>query len=170
MSILAPADSLILLAYCFFAVAIGFWLKPSITGSREFLLAGRALPAWACGLAFAAAGLGLQVPGAMGLMGARYGFESIAFTVMGGVAAMLFLGLFMMPLYHGSMARTVPEFLGMRFDEKTRVLNACIFLPSAVIGAAMSLYAMARVFEALHVFDEPDALGRPGIRRRICRC
>jgi solute:Na+ symporter, SSS family len=155
VSTLAPPDSLILLAYCFFALAASLWLKSSITGSSKFLQAGRELPAWVCGLAFVAAGLGLQAPAAMGLMGARYGFESVAFTVMGGVPAMLFLGLFMMPLYHGSKARTVPEYLGLRFDEKTRVLNACLFLVSAVTGAALSLYAMARVFEALHVFDVP---------------
>jgi SSS family solute:Na+ symporter len=155
VSILAPADSLILLVCCFFALAAGVWLMPSITGSREFLQAGRELPAWVCGLAFAAAGLGLQAPATMGLMGARYGFGSIAFTVIGGVPAMLFLGIFMMPLYHGSKARTVPEFLGLRFDEKTRVLNACLFLVSALTGAALSLYAMANVFAALHVFDEP---------------
>jgi len=155
LPILAPADSLILLAYCFFALAAGFWLKPSIIGSPEFLQAGRALPAWVCGVAFVAAGLGLQAPAAMGLLGAKYGFESIAFTVMGGVPAMLFLGLFMMPVYHGSKARTIPEFLGLRFDEKTRALNACLILVSALTGAALSLYAMAHVFAALHVFDGP---------------
>ncbi len=154
MSIFAPADSLILLVYCFFAVSAGLWLKPAMTGSREFLQAGRTLPGWLCGLAFAGAGLGMQAPAAMGMLGARNGFESIAFTVMGSVPAMLFLGLFMMPLYHGSKARTVPEYLGLRFDEKTRVLNACLFLVSAVAGAALSLYAMAQVFAALHLFDQ----------------
>ena len=33
----------------------------------------------------------------------------------------------MMPLYYGSGARTVPEYLGLRFDQKTRLLNACTF-------------------------------------------
>ena len=39
---------------------------------------------------------------------------------------MVFVGLFMMPFYYGSRARSVPEYLRLRFDEKTRGLNAII--------------------------------------------
>jgi SSS family solute:Na+ symporter len=152
---LAPADWLILLIYGFFMLTAGFSLKPAMTGTREYMQAGRALPGWLCGFAFVAAGLGLQAPLAMGLLGAKYGFESIPYVTLGAVPAMLFLGLFMMPLYFGSNARTVPEFLALRFDEKTRLLNACLFLISAVTGAALALYTMGRVFKALEVFDGP---------------
>ena len=37
---------------------------------------------------------------------------------------MVFVGVFMMPFYYGSRARSVPEYLRLRFDEKTRGLNA----------------------------------------------
>ena len=36
-------------------------------------------------------------------------------------------GVFMMPFYYGSRARSVPEYLRLRFDEKTRGLNAISF-------------------------------------------
>jgi SSS family solute:Na+ symporter len=37
---------------------------------------------------------------------------------------MVFVGLFVMPFYYGSRARSVPEYLRPRFDEKTRGFNA----------------------------------------------
>ena len=40
---------------------------------------------------------------------------------------MLFVGVFMMPFYYGSRARSVPEYLKLRFDEKTRAFNAITF-------------------------------------------
>ena len=51
---LAAADSLILLIYAFFMLAAGFSLKPAMTGSREFMQAGRTLPGWLCGMAMLA--------------------------------------------------------------------------------------------------------------------
>jgi SSS family solute:Na+ symporter len=58
-----------------------------------------------------------------------------------------------MPFYYGSKARSVPEFLRMRFDEKTRALNACSFAVMTVFSSGISMYAMARLIQALHVFD-----------------
>ena len=45
------------------------------------------------------------------------------FYWIGAVPAMLFVGVFMMPFYYGSRARRVPEYLKLRFDEKTRALQ-----------------------------------------------
>jgi SSS family solute:Na+ symporter len=47
----------------------------------------------------------------------------------------------------------VPEFLRLRFDEKTRALNACSFAAMTVFSSGISMYAMARLIQALHVFD-----------------
>jgi SSS family solute:Na+ symporter len=153
--ILAATDSLILLLYFFFVLAVGVSLKPLLTTSLDFLQAGRALPAWICGLAMTAASLGSQEAIGMGAAGAHCGFASIPFYLLGAIPAMLFAGLYLMPVYYGSRARTLPEFLGFRFDKKTRVLNACLFAAMAVFGAGISLYATARIFAALHVFEAP---------------
>ena len=168
---LAATDSLILLIYGFFVLAAGFSVKPSMTGSREFMQAGRAMPGWLCGLAMLGASLGsLEVLG-MGAAGARYGLASVGFFALGSIPAMLFTGLYLMPVFYGSnseaavpatktklvAARSIPEYLGLRFDRKTRVLNALLFAAMCVFSAGMALYAMARVFVALHVFDQVAA-------------
>src|SRR5271157_5767851 len=49
------------------------------------------------------------------------------FYWIGAIPAMVFVGVFMMPFYYGSRARSVPEYLRLRFDEKTRAVNAVSF-------------------------------------------
>jgi solute:Na+ symporter, SSS family len=146
-------DWLIMLLYFVFVLGIGFALKRYMKTSADFFQAGRALPAWICGLAFISANLGAQEVIGMGASGAKYGIATSHFYWIGAIPAMLFVGIFMMPFYYGSKARSVPEFLRLRFDEKTRALNACSFAVMTVFSSGISMYAMARLIQTLHVFD-----------------
>src|SRR5438045_7582365 len=60
---------------------------------------------------------------------------------------MVFVGLFMMPIYYGSRARSVPEYLKLRFDEKTRGLNAVTFAIMTIFSSGISMYALGLLFE-----------------------
>ena len=66
---------------------------------------------------------------------------------------MVFLGVFMMPFYYGSRARSVPEYLRLRFDEKTRGLNAISFAVMTVFSSGISLYALAKMLEIILKWD-----------------
>lgn len=151
---LTSIDWTIMLLYFVFVLGIGVALKRFMKTSKDFFQAGRALPAWICGLAFISANLGAQEVIGMGASGAKYGLETAHFYGIGAIPAMIFVGVFMMPFYYGSKARSVPEFLRMRYDEKTRALNACSFAVMTVFSSGISMYAMARLIQALHVFDE----------------
>ena len=59
----------------------------------------------------------------MAASGAKYGMMTSHFYWIGAIPAMVFVGIFMMPFYYGSRARSVPEYLQLRFDEKTRGLQ-----------------------------------------------
>ena len=142
-----------MLLYFVFVLGIGFALKRYMKTSKDFFQAGRALPAWICGLAFISANLGAQEVIGMGASGAKYGIATSHFYWIGAIPAMIFVGIFMMPFYYGSKARSVPEFLRLRFDEKTRALNACSFAVMTVFSSGISMYAMARLIQTLHVFD-----------------
>lgn len=150
---LTLVDWLIMLLYFVFVLGIGFALKRYMKTSKDFFQAGRALPAWICGLAFISANLGAQEVIGMGASGAKYGIATSHFYWIGAIPAMIFVGIFMMPFYYGSKARSVPEFLRLRFDEKTRALNACSFAVMTVFSSGISMYAMARLIQTLHVFD-----------------
>src|SRR5947209_15532950 len=142
-------DWLILGLYIVFVVGIGFALKSSMKTSTDFFLAGRATPAWVCGLAFISANLGAQEVIGMGASGAKYGIATSHFYWVGAIPAMVFVGIFMMPFYYGSRARSVPEYLRLRFDEKTRGLNAISFAIMTVFSSGISLYAMGLLLNLL---------------------
>ena len=57
---LAWVDYAVMVVYFAFVLGIGFALKRFMKTSSEFFLAGRAIPAWVCGLAFISANLGAQ--------------------------------------------------------------------------------------------------------------
>ena len=119
-------DWLLMLVYFAFVLGVGVALKSETTTSTAFFQAGRAIPAWVCGLAFISANLGAQEIIGMAASGAKYGIATSHFYWVGAIPAMVFLGVFMMPFYYGSRARSVPEYLRLRFDEKTRAFNAIL--------------------------------------------
>ena len=148
-----------MLVYFVFVLGIGFALKRYMRTSNDFFLAGRSIPAWVCGLAFISANLGAQEVIGMGASGAKYGIVTSHFYWIGAIPAMCFVGIFMMPFYYGSKARSVPEYLRMRFDEKTRAVNAFSFAIMTVLSSGISMYAMALLIQTLGLFHGivPDA-------------
>src|SRR5438094_1060659 len=142
-------DWAVMLIYFVFVLGIGFTLKRYMKTSTDFFLSGRAIPAWITGLAFLSANLGAQEVIGMGASGAKYGIATSHFYWIRAIPAMVFIGLFMMPFYYGSRARSVPEYLKLRFDEKTRALNAVSFATMTVFSSGISLYAMGRLLHLL---------------------
>ena len=142
-------DYTIIGVYFAFVLGIGWQLRRAMKTSTDFFLSGRSLPAWITGLAFLSANLGAQEVIGMGASGAKYGISTSHFYWIGAVPAMLFVGLFMMPFYYGSRARSVPEYLRLRFDEKTRALNAVSFAIMTVFSSGVSMYAMGALMHLL---------------------
>ncbi|HWW98820.1 MAG TPA: sodium:solute symporter family protein [Edaphobacter sp.] len=157
---LSIIDWLIMLVYFAFVLGIGFALKRYMRTSNDFFLAGRSIPAWVCGLAFISANLGAQEVIGMGASGAKYGIITSHFYWIGAIPAMIFVGIFMMPFYYGSKARSVPEYLRLRFDEKTRAVNAFSFAMMTVLSSGISMYAMALLIQTLGLLHGivPDPL------------
>src|SRR5579871_1935634 len=159
---MGAVDWLIIGLYLAFVLAIGVIAARRSASGADFFLAGRSIPAWVAGLAFISANLGATEVIGMGASGAKYGIATAHFYWIGAIPAMVFIGVFMMPFYYGSKARSVPEYLRMRFDEKTRALNAITFAIITVISSGVSMYALAKLIQALHVFDAPfAAVGLP---------
>src|ERR671921_226580 len=146
-------DYLIIAIYFVFVLGIGFLVKSRMKSSSEFLQSGRSLPLWITGLAFISANLGAQEVIGMAASGAKYGIMTAHFYWLGAIPAMLFLGVFMMPFYYGSRARSVPEYLKLRFDEKTRGLNAISFAAMTVFSSGVSMYAMGKLLQLLLGWD-----------------
>jgi len=104
-------DILILVLYFVVVLFVALYVKGSTRTSEEFFLAGREMTAWIAGLSFVSANLGsLEL---MGWAGAayQYGMLAIHWYWIGGIPAMLFLGIVMMPFYYISKTHSVPGYL-----------------------------------------------------------
>ncbi|MFD6639494.1 sodium:solute symporter family protein [Micromonospora chalcea] len=142
-------DYLILGLYFVTVLGVGFAARRAIRTSVDFFLSGRSLPAWVTGLAFVSANLGaLEIIG-MAANGAQYGIMTVHYYWIGAVPAMVFLGIVMMPFYYGSKVRSVPEYLRLRFNRPTHLLNAISFAVAQVLIAGVNLYALALIMQAL---------------------
>lgn len=146
-------DYLIIGIYFAFVLGIGFLIKKTVKSSNDFLMSNRTIPLWITSLAFVSANLGAQELIGMGASGAKYGIMSSHFYWVGAIPAMVFLGVFMMPFYYGSRARSVPEYLALRFDEKTRGLNAITFAVMTIFSSGISLYALALLLKSILGWD-----------------
>src|SRR5687767_11749759 len=140
-------DYLIIAIYFLFVIGIGFLLKRRVKSGNDFLMSNRSIPLWATSLAFISANLGAQEVLGMAASGAKYGLYTAHFYWLGAAFAMIFLGIYMMPFYFGSKARSVPEYLKLRFDEKTRSFNALTFAAMTVFSSGISLYALAMLMQ-----------------------
>jgi SSS family solute:Na+ symporter len=159
---LGVVDWTIIGFYVLFVLVIGVLAARRTKSGTDFFLAGRSIPAWVCGLAFISANLGAQEVIGMAASGAKYGIATAHFYWVGAIPAMIFIGIFMMPFYYGSKARSAPEYLRMRFDEKTRGFNAISFAIMTIFSSGISMYALAKLITLLHVMDAPFiALGLP---------
>src|ERR1700691_4471831 len=150
---LGPIDYVVLALYFVFVLGIGFLMRRKVETSADFLTSHRSVPVWITSLAFIAANLGAQEVVGMCASGAKYGWMTAHFYWVGAVPAMLFIGVFMMPFYYGSKARSVPEYLRMRFDEKTRALNAASFAVMTVFSSGISMYALGKLFQLVLGWD-----------------
>jgi SSS family solute:Na+ symporter len=146
---LAPIDYAVMAVYFAAVLGVGWSLRRAMRTSTDFFLSGRSLSPWITGVAFISANLGAQEVIGMGASGAKYGIATSHFYWVGAIPAMVFVGLFMMPFYYGSHARSVPEYLRLRFDEKTRTLNAVSFAVMTIFSSGVSMYAMGKLLNLL---------------------
>ena len=142
-------DYTILLAYVAFVLGIGWWLRRYMKTSADFLTSARSIPTWVTGLAFISANLGALELVGMAASGAKYGIATAHFYWVGAIPAMIFLAVFMMPFYYGSKARSVPEYLKMRFDERVRALNSIAFAVMTIFASGISMNALAKLLNQL---------------------
>ncbi len=142
-------DYTILLAYVAFVIGIGWALSRYMKTSSDFLTSARSIPTWVTGVAFISANLGALELVGMAASGAKYGISTAHFYWVGAIPAMIFLAVFMMPFYYGSKARSVPEYLKMRFDERVRALNSIAFAVMTVFASGISINALAKLLTNL---------------------
>ena len=130
-------------------MAIGLIASRRENTTKDFFLAGRMMPFWAiAGSVFASNVSSNHVAGFVEI-GYNEGFAQANFE-FGAVVGILILAYFFMPLYRATGVYTLSDFLGRRFDERSRVLYWIVgLLMMVAIQMVVTLFLGAKTLAAL---------------------
>jgi solute:Na+ symporter, SSS family len=145
-------DFLVLIVSILGIAIYGIWCTRNHDGLDTYLKGSKQTPWYIIGLSVmatqASAVTFLSTPGQGYTDG--LGFVQIYFGVP---IALTIICIFFLPIFHKLNVYTAYEFLGKRFDSKTRALGALLFLLQRGIGAGLTIYAPAIVLTS--VFSWP---------------
>jgi len=120
-------DIFLIIVYLLSIFIFGLLFKEYVKSTEDYFLAGRALPWWVIGMSIIGTNIGAyDYVGAAG--GAyRFGIAQANYEWLGAIPAMIISALVIVPYYWKNKVYTVPEFLGKRYKESVRVIEAVIY-------------------------------------------
>lgn len=141
-------DWVVLFGTLIFIVAYGVWKTRGKQDMEGYLRGGNDSKWWVIGLSImatqASAITFLSTPGQAFNDGMRF----IQFY-FGLPIAMIIISIFFLPLYYKAKVYTAYEYLESRFDMKTRMLAAFIFLIQRGLAAGITIYAPSIILSTL---------------------
>ncbi len=133
-------------------IAYGMWKSRGSRNVKGFLLADKQLPWYTVALSImatqASAITFTSTPGQAYADGMRFVQYYFGLPI-----AMVILAVTAVPLFHRLSVYTAYEYLEHRFDLKTRLLTAGIFLVQRGLGAGMTIYAPSLVLSVMLGWD-----------------
>jgi SSS family solute:Na+ symporter len=140
---LHPLDLTIVVAYLLIITVVGIRLSRRVHDARDYFLAGRSLTWWVIGLSII--GTNVSANGYVGAAGGAYknGIAQANFEWIGAIPAMILASLVFIPLYWRSGVYSIPEYLGLRYNQPVRLISATIASVFAVFAIGVSLWAIA---------------------------
>jgi len=145
-------DISVIVLYFLVVFAIGLWVGRKAKTGDDLFLGGRSLTWGFIGLSLFASNISSTT--LVGLAGSAY-TTGIAQSVYewGSAIPLIILAFIFVPLYLRSKITTIPEFLELRFDKRSRVFfSAVTIVTSIMIDTAGSLYAGALVIKIFFPF------------------
>lgn len=120
-------DLFLIVVYLLAIFLFGVLFREYVTSTEDYFLAGRALPWWVVGMSIIGTNIGAyDYVGAAG--GAyRFGIAQANYEWLGAIPAMIVSALIIIPYYWKNKVYTVPEYLGKRYKEGVRVIEAVIY-------------------------------------------
>ncbi len=136
--------------YVIFIVALGFYFAKRTKSEEDYFLAGRSLTWWLIGFSLLASNMSSSsligmASEAYGRGIAVYNYEWMAVPIL-----IIFI-VFFLPFYLKTRIFTMPEFLGRRFDDRSRYwFSGITILGNIIIDVAAALYAGALVIQLIY--------------------
>ncbi|MFB3903745.1 MAG: sodium:solute symporter [Acidobacteriota bacterium] len=143
-----PLDWIVLVAFLIFTVLFGIRRGRGTRDIRAYMLANKSMPWYAVALSIMATQASAIT--FVSTTGLAYtdGMRFVQFY-FGLPVAMVLLSIFAVPVFHRLNVYTAYEYLERRFDLKTRVFTAVIFLISRALATSLSLYAPALILSVV---------------------
>ncbi len=142
--VFTPLDLVIFFAALIGAMAVGLIAGRKENTSEDYFLAGRGLPWW--GVAGSIFGSNVSANHMVGMMGIGFsiGFAQAHFE-LGAIAGLMVLCYGFLPVYRKLNLYTLSEYLGRRYDDRSRISYAIIMvIIMAFVQMVPGLYIGAR--------------------------
>jgi solute:Na+ symporter, SSS family len=146
---LSNLDLGIILLYLIFICWRGFRFRDQYTNTDDFFLAGRSLSWPMIGLSLYATNISITT--IIGLSGSGYetGVSVFNYEWTGAIMLLIF-AVFIVPFYLKQQLTTMPEFLGRRFDDRSRLFFSGISISvNVLIDIAGALYASSILLKGI---------------------
>jgi len=145
---MSPVDWVVLLGTILGIVGYGLWTAHRDHSASDFIRGGRNLKWGTIGLSVmatqASAITFLSTPG----QGYEQGLGFVQ-NYLGLPIALILVSAVFIPIYYRLKIITAYEFLGRRFDQKTRLLGAGLFLLQRGLAAGITIYAPAIIVSSI---------------------
>ncbi len=149
MGKLSTVDLFIVIAYLAGIMIFGYRMGKFIKSDSDYFLGGRKLPWWAIGMSMVVSDIGaLEL---VGMAGASYmyGITLANFDWIGCIPAMIVGAFIFIPCYWRTKVFTIPEFLGLRYNQAVRVLLALIYGVFMAFMLGIFFYTAAKAMNVL---------------------
>lgn len=125
----------------------GLTLSRRISSGKDYFLAGKSLPWWIIGLSIIGTNIGSNdYVGASG--GAyRIGIAQANFEWIGAIPAMILAAFLFIPFYWRAGVYSIPEYLGMRYNQIVRVISATVLVIFSIMIVGVFLWATALMLQ-----------------------
>lgn len=142
-------DTSVILFYMGGVLVLGTILRKYVRSTRDYFLAGKLLPWWAIGMSVVVSDIGaLDFVGASG--GAyRYGLVLANFDWIGCIPAMILAAFIFVPYYWRAGVYTIPEYLGRRYNDYVRAVEAKLWVLFMVCNLGIFFWTSAVMLKPL---------------------
>jgi SSS family solute:Na+ symporter len=140
-------DLTLIAAYLALMVYIGKVLSAKIKNESDYFLAGKSLPWWIIGLSVIGTNIGSN--DYLGASGGAYriGIAQANFEWIGAIPAMIISAFIFIPFYWRAGVYSIPEYLGLRYNQTVRVISAFVLSLFAVLIVGVYHWASALMLE-----------------------
>lgn len=127
----STVDIIVFIGYGLLIISFGLWMSREEKGhqkdSKDYFLAGKALPWWAIGASLIAANISAEQFIGMSGSGYAIGLGIASYEWMGGITLIL-VAKFLLPVFIKKGIFTLPQFLEIRYDSRIRTILAVFWV------------------------------------------